>query len=111
MPLPSTTPATAARVSRLDRSVVCGRALASARRQARLTGQDYRRLLSACMAESWRVQRARIAARVALTIRMAQAVADIRADFAAERAEKAASFERYWLSRHPVEAVELPRAA
>jgi hypothetical protein len=65
-----TTPATAARVSRLDRSVVCGRALAAARRQARLTGQDYRQLLSACMAESWRLQKIHVAARVAMTIRV-----------------------------------------
>lgn len=106
------TPATAAKVSKLDRSIVCGRALAAARRQARLTGQDYRRLLSACMAESWRLQKIHVASRVAMTIRVLAVAEELKADARRYRREVAASVCRVMDERaRQAEPMPLARAA
>jgi SHS2 domain-containing protein len=112
MSLPSTTPATAARVTRLDRSIVCGKALAAARRQARLTGRDYRRLLSACMAESWRLQKIHTASRVAMTIRVLAVAEELKAEGRRYRAEFAASIMAVQDERaRQAEPMPLARAA
>jgi hypothetical protein len=110
--MPLHTPATAARVNRLDRSIVCGKALAAARRMARQYGGGFRGYLSHTMAVAWAEQRRHIQARVEMTARVLAVAEELKAEGRRYRAEVAASVCRVMDERaRQAEPVPLARAA
>lgn len=91
--------ATAARVSRLDRSVVCGKAQAAARRMALQHGGDFRGHLGRCTSVAWAEQWRHIEERIEMTDSVLAAVEELAAEGRRHRAEAAASVCRVLAER------------